>query len=93
MYSKLIFFFLFFSLSIFSQKKQFDFFLKEAFNNSHNFHSDENFKKITFFFKEKKWDSVLIYTQKQASLYYTNQIKKDYFHLYRGVSFFEKKPF
>lgn len=47
------------------------------------------FKKTCFFFKEKNWDSILVYSSKQLSNY-SNKELTEYCHFFRGISFFNK---
>ncbi|MDY0780295.1 tetratricopeptide repeat-containing sensor histidine kinase [Tenacibaculum sp. IB213877] len=60
---------------------------------TYSFRSDRNLKKVLFFFQNKNWDSVLVYSAKQITKQNQNPIIVDYCHFFRGFSFKQKKIF
>ncbi|WP_299125001.1 ATP-binding protein [uncultured Tenacibaculum sp.] len=91
---KLLLIFLFSFSVVFSQKKIIDsIFYSKVLNKSSKFHFQENFKKASYYFSEKKWDSALIYSQKQLNIANNQKLILDYCHLYRGISLNKKKAY
>lgn len=83
---------MFFIQLCFSQES-YSAFEKEIIIKSRKFISESNFNKAQSFFLQKEWDSTLVYTMKQLSQSSQNQEIQNYCHLFRGVSFIEKKIF
>lgn len=82
-----------FQLSLFSQEKETTLKLNlELDRTSEQFKSNISFRKSVDFFKKKKWDSILIYSQKLL-ISSNNKSLKDYIHFLRGYSFYHKEIF
>jgi signal transduction histidine kinase len=64
----------------------------EMVNTSDRFKSEIFFKKSVSFFLQKKWDSVLVYSQKHLGTSQTNRLD-DFSHFLRGYSFKKKHIF
>ncbi len=93
-YFQQIFLLLFlFQLSLSSQEKETTLKLNlELVRISEQFKSNIPFRKSVDFFKKKKWDSILIYSQKLL-VSSNNKSLKDYIHFLRGYSFYHKEIF
>ncbi|CAM1373379.1 tetratricopeptide repeat-containing sensor histidine kinase [Tenacibaculum xiamenense] len=91
-YIRLAFLLFFYSISIRSQDIDFQKLEKEVIKISDQYESDINFKKATTYFLKKKWDSTLIYTQKQL-ITSKNQTLKNFSHFLRGYCFDKKGIF
>lgn len=74
------------------EKKSIELLNKEIMDTSDKFQSEVFFKKAVSFFIQKKWDSTLVYSQKQLI---TSKIKplENFTHFLRGFSFREKNYF
>lgn len=66
-------------------------FFSKVLKYSATFSSQKNFKKASYYFSQKKWDSTLIYAQKQLDTPIQNQKIKNYCFLYKGISFGKKE--
>lgn len=83
-----------FTIPFFSQERHTDsLFFSSVLQNSNKLKSKQNFKKASFFFYEKEWDSTLVYTSKQLSESKLDDDIANYIHFYRGYSFLEKQIF
>ncbi len=80
----------FFCFSLSAQKKKSIY--SDILEYSLKFESEPYLKKSSVFFADKKWDSILIYTQKQLKKNNNIDIKNLCYYL-RGVSFSKKKMF
>ncbi|TSE10217.1 tetratricopeptide repeat-containing sensor histidine kinase [Aquimarina algiphila] len=92
--TKAIFFPLFLTIStlLFSQQKtNTSLFEKEIKKRSTQFSDKPNFNKAQSFYLAKEWDSTLVYTMKQLNVTTNTEELKNYCHLFRGHSFFQKK--
>lgn len=59
---------------------------------SRQFKENINFNKAQIFFRERNWDSTLVYSMKEISNSRNKELL-DYAHYFRGISFKEKKLF
>lgn len=77
----------------YSQNKTEDSFFKDIFEQSKKFHSEENFKKASFFLIEKKWDSTIIFSQKSLENSKREKSMDDFLFMYRGISLFRNQVY
>ena len=79
---------------LFSQVKHSDLLLNLELNKKEAmFKKEVNFKKACYFYKNKNWDSTLVYSMKQLNTSPTDKELTDYCHFFRGNSFRELKLF
>ncbi|TCI91323.1 sensor histidine kinase [Tenacibaculum sp. M341] len=95
-HSKLFFiFFIFLVNSIHSQEKNINdsIFFSNVLKKTSNFQHFKNFKKASYYFSQKEWDSTLIYTQKQLSIKKQDIQVKNYCYLFRGIALNKKEVY
>ncbi|CAL2077088.1 Histidine kinase domain-containing protein [Tenacibaculum sp. 190524A05c] len=77
----------------YSQNKTEDSFFKDILEQSKKFHSDENFRKASFYLAEKKWDSTIIFSQKSLENSKRDKSMDDFLFMYRGISLFRNQVY
>ncbi|CAL2077034.1 tetratricopeptide repeat-containing sensor histidine kinase [Tenacibaculum sp. 190524A05c] len=93
MFKKLIFLISFMlSSTLFPQKKD-SLLYSKILEYSQQFKSSPNFKKAALYFSQKKWDSTLIYTEKQAVINSNSPKIIELYNYFRGISLTNKGIF
>ncbi len=87
---------IFISMPLFSQQKTaISVFENKIKERSTIYTTKENFKKAQFFFLQKEWDSVIVYSKRQLNSLNQNQDfeLRNFCYFFRGYSFQKKKLF